>query len=102
MKEDGLLELIADYNARYGQDFTAATFAKMKKDIAARLAHKKPYERIDREPDKQIELLIVVDQTRQLRRYFFTLRSKPLRYCMSIPDFSRFFSWSGCAIRRYR
>lgn len=62
IKEEGLLELIADYNARYGQDFTAASFAKMKKDIAARLAHKKPYERIEREPDKQIELLIVVDQ----------------------------------------
>ena len=34
----------------------------MKKDIAARLAHKKPYERIEREPEKQIDLLIVVDQ----------------------------------------
>ncbi|MBR1643537.1 MAG: type I restriction endonuclease subunit R, partial [Butyrivibrio sp.] len=62
VKEDGLLELIGDYNARYGQDFTAPSFQKMKKDIAARLAHKKPYERIDREPDKQIDLLIVVDQ----------------------------------------
>ena len=62
VKEEGLLELIADYNHRYGQSFKAATFAKMKKDIAARLAHKKPYERIDREPEKQIELLIVVDQ----------------------------------------
>ncbi|MBQ9662067.1 MAG: HsdR family type I site-specific deoxyribonuclease [Oscillospiraceae bacterium] len=61
-KEDGLVELIEDYNERYGQDFTAASFAKMKKDIAARLAHKKPYERIDREPEKQIDLLIVVDQ----------------------------------------
>lgn len=61
-KEDGLVELIEDYNNRYGQDFTAASFAKMKKDIAARLAHKKPYERIEREPEKQIDLLIVVDQ----------------------------------------
>lgn len=62
VKEDGLLELIGDYNAWYGQDFTAGTFAKMKKDIAARLAHKKPYERIEREPKKEIDLLIVVDQ----------------------------------------
>lgn len=61
-KEEGLVKIIEDYNVRYGQNFTIPTFAKMKKDIAARLAHKKPYERIEREPDKQIDLLIVVDQ----------------------------------------
>lgn len=61
-KEEGLSQIIKDYNARYGQNFTIPTFAKMKKDISARLAHKKPYERIEREPDKQIDLLIVVDQ----------------------------------------
>ena len=36
IKEDGLAEIISDYNERYGQDFTIPTFAKMKKDIAAR------------------------------------------------------------------
>ena len=61
-KEAGLVEIIEDYNKRYGQEFTIPTFAKMKKDIAARLAHKKPYERIERVPEKQIDLLIVVDQ----------------------------------------
>ena len=61
-KESGLVEIIDDYNKRYGQDFTIPTFAKMKKDIAARLAHKRPYERIENEPEKQIDLLIVVDQ----------------------------------------
>lgn len=61
-KEEGLVEIIEDYNKQYGQDFTIPTFAKMKKDIAARLAHKKPYERIVNNPDKQIDLLIVVDQ----------------------------------------
>lgn len=61
-KEEGLVEIIKDYKKQYGQDFTIPTFAKMKKDIAARLAHKKPYERIANEPDKQIDLLIVVDQ----------------------------------------
>lgn len=61
-KEDGLEEIIRDYNERYGQDFTIPTFAKMKKDISARLAHKKPYVRIASEPEKQIDLLIVVDQ----------------------------------------
>ena len=62
LKEEGLVEIIKDYNKQYSQAFSIPTFAKMKKDIAARLAHKKPYERIVNEPDKQIDLLIVVDQ----------------------------------------
>lgn len=61
-KESALVEMISDYNARYGMNFTVPTFARMKKDIAARLAHKKPYERIAQEPDQQLDLLIVVDQ----------------------------------------
>ena len=61
-KEDGLVEILEDYNARYEQDFTLATHGKFKKDVAARLAHKKPYERIERTLEKQIDLLIVVDQ----------------------------------------
>lgn len=61
-KEEGLCEIIEDYNARYGQNFTISEFYNMKKDIAARLAHKKPYLMIENEPDKQIDLLIVVDQ----------------------------------------
>lgn len=61
-KEQGLSEIIKGYNALYEQDFTIPTFAKMKRDIASRLAHKKPYERIETEPEKQLDLLIVVDQ----------------------------------------
>lgn len=61
-KEDGLVEIIEDYNARYGQDFSIPTHAQFKKDIAARLAHKEPYIRLERSPEKQIDLLIVVDQ----------------------------------------
>ena len=61
-KEDGLVEILEDYNNRYEQDFTLANHSKFKKDIAARLAHKKPYIRIERTPEKQIDLLIVVDQ----------------------------------------
>lgn len=61
-KGDGLEEIMADYNARYGQDFDFARHAAFKKDLAARLAHKKPYERIHSEPSKQLDILIVVDQ----------------------------------------
>ena len=61
-KEDGLVEILTDYNERYEQDFRLANHAKFKKDIAARLAHKEPYLRIESTPHKQIDLLIVVDQ----------------------------------------
>lgn len=61
-KESGLIEIIGDYNARYGQDFTIPTHARFKKDMALRLAHKEQYKRIEREPEKQLDLLIVVDQ----------------------------------------
>ncbi|MCK5354525.1 MAG: type I restriction endonuclease subunit R, partial [Methyloprofundus sp.] len=62
LKQKGLIEIMTDYNAQYGQDFTLANHAKFKKDIAARLAHKKPYLRIEKTPEQQIDLLIVVDQ----------------------------------------
>ena len=61
-KQAGLVEIIEDYNQRYGHDFSLANHAKFKKDVAARLAHKKPYLRIHQTPDKQLDLLIVVDQ----------------------------------------
>lgn len=91
-KEDGLVEIISDYNEKYGQDFTIPTFQKMKKDIAARLAHKKPYERIANEPEKQIDLLIVVDQmlTGFDSKWVNTLyMDKILRYENIIQAFSR-------------
>lgn len=61
-KEQGLIEILTDYNAMYGQDFSIATHARFKKDISLRLAHKEQYKRIEREPEKQLDLLIVVDQ----------------------------------------
>ena len=61
-KEDGLEEIVRDYNKRYHQDFTISTFSLMKKDIAARLAHKQPYTRIDLDKKEELDLLIVVDQ----------------------------------------
>lgn len=61
-KEDGLVEIIKDYGETYGQEYSIASFPKMKKDIAARLAHKAPYLTIERTKEKQIDLLIVVDQ----------------------------------------
>lgn len=61
-KEESLKEIIEDYNKRYNQTFTIPTYSKMKKDIQNRLAHKKPYQRIECNSEEQIDLLIVVDQ----------------------------------------
>lgn len=62
VKEDALVELIEDYNRAYGKDFTIPTWSAMKKDISARLAHKKPYVNVDANREERIDLLIVVDQ----------------------------------------
>lgn len=91
-KEDGLVEIISDYNNRYEQDFTLANHAKFKKDIAARLAHKKPHIRLERSPEKQIDLLIVVDQmlTGFDSKWINTLyMDKVLKYEHIIQSFSR-------------
>lgn len=91
-KEDGLVEILEDYNTKYEQDFTLATHGKFKKDIAARLAHKRPYERIERNPEKQIDLLIVVDQmlTGFDSKWVNTLyMDKVLKYENIIQAFSR-------------
>lgn len=61
-KEDGIVEIMTDYNKRYGQDFNLSTHDKFKKDISSRLSHKRPYERIENEKDQQLDILIVVDQ----------------------------------------
>ncbi len=91
-KEDALVEMLTNYNKAYGQDFTIPTYAKYKKDVAARLAHKKPYLGIDRTPKKQLDLLIVVDQmlTGFDSKWVNTLyMDKLLKYEALIQAFSR-------------
>ncbi|MCK9333656.1 MAG: HsdR family type I site-specific deoxyribonuclease, partial [Candidatus Cloacimonetes bacterium] len=62
VKEDAIVEILNDYNSRYGQNFTIPTFDRFKKDVSLRLAHKKQYMSIEKDPEKQIDILIVVDQ----------------------------------------
>ncbi|WP_422470454.1 type I restriction endonuclease subunit R, partial [Acinetobacter sp. BJFS-203] len=91
-KEDGLVEIISDYNNRYGMEFSLATHAKMKRDIADRLAHKELYKRVEHTPEKQLDLLIVVDQmlTGFDSKWVNTLYlDKILEYANLIQAFSR-------------
>lgn len=62
VKEDALAEIVSDYNAAYDKKFTIPTWGSMKKDISARLAHKRPYVNVDANREERIDLLIVVDQ----------------------------------------
>jgi len=59
-KEDGIVEMLEDYKNRLGQSFTIPTYDKFRKDVSLRLAHKKPYDRLEK--DQQIDILIVVNQ----------------------------------------
>ena len=59
-KEDGIVEMLEDYNAKYDMSFTIPTYDKFRKDVSRRLSHKEPYENINR--DEQIDILIVVNQ----------------------------------------
>lgn len=61
-KAEGLEEIIKDYNTTYRQRFDMGTHANFKKDLAARLAHKAPYIRVEAEPEIRLDLLIVVHQ----------------------------------------
>jgi len=62
VKEDAIIQILNDYNSNYGQNFTIPTFDRFKKDVSLRLAHKKQYISIEKDPEKQIDILIVVDQ----------------------------------------
>lgn len=59
-KEEGLLEILAAYNARYGTHFDIARHAAFKQDLSCRLSHKHPY--INPSREQCIDILIVVSQ----------------------------------------
>lgn len=69
LKEDGLVKILTDYNQRYNKSYSLTNYTDsnptrdtFKRDVAARLGHKKPYSRIDLHPEQKLDLLIVVDQ----------------------------------------
>lgn len=91
-KEDALLEILKDYNDKYHTSFQLSTYAKYKKDVAKRLAHKKPYLGIEHDHNQQIDLLIVVTQmlTGYDSKWVNTLYvDKLMKYVDIIQAFSR-------------
>ena len=59
-KEDGLKEMLQDYNVMFDQNFSIGSYAAFKKDVSSRLSHKRPY--VHMKEDQQLDLLIVVNQ----------------------------------------
>lgn len=59
-KEDAILEILDDYQKKFGVTCRLSEYAKYKNDVALRLAHKEPYRYLDK--GEQIDLLIVVNQ----------------------------------------
>lgn len=91
-REDAIVEMLNDYNAKYGMTFQLANYAKYKKDVAKRLAHKKPYIGIEADHNQQIDLLIVVTQmlTGYDSKWVNTLYvDKVMKYVDIIQAFSR-------------
>ena len=91
-KEEATIAVLEDYNRRYGTTFTMAKYPAYKKDVAARLAHKAPYIGLENVPEKQLDILIVVDQmlTGYDSKWINTLYlDKMLRYEGVIQAFSR-------------
>lgn len=89
-KEEAILEILQDYNDRFDTTFLQSTYAKYKKDVAKRLAHKAPYQHLEK--DKQLDLLIVVTQmlTGYDSKWVNTLYvDKLLQYVDVIQAFSR-------------
>lgn len=62
LKTNGLVRILTDYNSLFGQNFDLGSHANFKKDLSARLSHKSPYIRVEAEPHKRLDLLIVVNQ----------------------------------------
>lgn len=89
-KEDAILEILQDYNNKFGTTFMQPTYAKYKKDVAKRLAHKVPYQHLEKE--QQLDMLIVVTQmlTGYDSKWVNTLYvDKLMKYVDVIQSFSR-------------
>lgn len=59
-KEDGLVEIIRDYNEMFNQNYSLSSADRFKKDITLRLAHKDQFKNLPKE--EQLNIVIVVKQ----------------------------------------
>ena len=61
-KEQAIVEMLSDYQKMFGLMYSLSHYDSYKKDVANRLAHKKPYQLANVSNGDTIDLLIVVNQ----------------------------------------
>ncbi len=61
-KENAVRMILEDYNSRFNTNFTVTQFDLFKKDAALRISHKGQYRDVEKNPEKQLHMIIVVDQ----------------------------------------
>ncbi|MCR5586035.1 MAG: HsdR family type I site-specific deoxyribonuclease [Lachnospiraceae bacterium] len=91
-KEEALVEILTDYDTKFNQKYSIPTYAKFKKDVALRMAHKERYLGIEKTPEKVLNLVIVVDQmlTGYDSKWINTLYlDKRIKYEAIVQAFSR-------------
>lgn len=89
-KEEGIREILRDYNSNYQCNFDIPRYEAFKRDVALRLAKKGRFKRADKQ--EQLDLLIVVNQmlTGYDSKWVGTLYlDKTLEYANIIQAFSR-------------
>lgn len=92
LRDQGIREILTDYNERYHQHFSREDMTSFKTDVADRLAHKQGYRTIDNQPELQLDMVIVVNQllTGYDSKWVNTLYlDKVLRYDGLVQAFSR-------------
>lgn len=91
-REDAIKDMLKDYNAKYKTAFKLSNYSQYKKDVAKRLAHKKPHIGIENDHRQEVDLLIVVTQmlTGFDSKWINTLYvDKVMKYVDIIQSFSR-------------
>ena len=107
-KEDGLAEIIRDYNRMFDKEYTIPRHGDFKQDISLRLAHKGVYKNLEKKD--QLDIVIVVNQllTGYDSKWINTLYlDKVLEFANIIQAFSRTNRLNGSdkpfgSIRYYR
>lgn len=59
-KMEGITDILLDYKNMFGNEYTISEYQNFKKDVCARLSHKKPY--LNLKDEDKLDLIIVVDQ----------------------------------------
>ena len=61
-KDEGVEEILTDYNRHFNFKFTVGAYRRFKDDVCSRLAHREPYKDLDGRREEAVNIVIVVNQ----------------------------------------